>query len=108
MLYVDCVRKKMSSMAIDDAVEEAVQECINKGILEEFLTENRAEVKSMSLFEYDDEATKRDIAEYEREEGKHLVNRLNVLLEEAGRIEDILKASRDEEYQKKLFEEFGI
>jgi hypothetical protein len=108
MLYVECVREKLSIMAIDDAVEEAVQECIDRGILKEFLTKNRAEVKSMSLFEYDDEATKRDIAEYEREEGQNMVNRLNILLTEAGRTEDILKAAQDKEYQKRLFEEFGI
>lgn len=57
MLYVKNVRyyiyeKKLSLSA---AVEQAVTECIKKGILAEFLTENRAEVVAMSIFEFDAE-----------------------------------------------------
>ena len=36
------------------------------------------------------------------------VNELNRRLAELGRVDDIIKASTDEEYQKKLFEEFEI
>ncbi|MDD3414032.1 MAG: hypothetical protein PHY47_08525 [Lachnospiraceae bacterium] len=36
------------------------------------------------------------------------VNQLNRRLAELGRVDDIIKASTDEEYQQKLFEEFGI
>ena len=42
-------------MTLNDAVEKAVTECIRQGILTKFLTENRAEVVAMSIFEFDAE-----------------------------------------------------
>lgn len=47
---------------------------------------------------------------YERglREGIDRINQLNVKLSELHRTEDILKAATDKEYQKKLFEEFGL
>lgn len=41
-------------------------------------------------------------------EGIDRINQLNVKLSELHRTEDILKATTDKEYQKKLFEEFGL
>ena len=41
-------------------------------------------------------------------EGEQKVNRLNQLLAEQNRIEDIIRSAQDAEYQKKLFEEFQI
>lgn len=38
-----------------DAVNKAVEECINENILADFFRQNRAEVVSMSIFEYDQE-----------------------------------------------------
>ncbi len=35
------------------AVERAITECINEGILADFLRKNRAEVKRVSIYEYD-------------------------------------------------------
>ena len=48
-------------------MEQAVTECIKEGILSEFLTQNRAEVIRMSIFEYDKEVEERKLraAEYE-------------------------------------------
>ncbi len=55
-----------------------------------------------------------------REEGKELglelglelgqkrVNELTLLLINAGRTEDLIRAAGDRQYQEKLFEEFGI
>lgn len=43
-----------------------------------------------------------------REEGIDRVNKLNALLIEEGRFDDLSKSTSDEEFQKKLFEEFGI
>ena len=40
--------------------------------------------------------------------GVEVVDRLNILLSEAGRSDDIIKAARDKEYQKKLLEEFHL
>ena len=42
-------------MSFSDAVETAVEHCIQNGILEEFLTKNRAEAIAMSIFEYNEE-----------------------------------------------------
>lgn len=54
----------------------------------------------------------KDELQAKREEGKEIgkssVNELNRQLAKAGRIEDIVKAAEDEEYQDKLLEEFGL
>ena len=42
------------------------------------------------------------------EQGQELVNRLISRLLEEGRMEDIKRAVRDQEYQKQLFAELGI
>ena len=41
-------------------------------------------------------------------EGEKRVNALTLRLYELGRTDDIIKAALDKEYQKKLFEEFGL
>ena len=51
--YVARVRHYATDMPLNQAVERAVDECIQKGILTEFLTRNRNEVISMSIFEYE-------------------------------------------------------
>ncbi len=53
--YVEKVREYTRECPLKEAVELAVSECIKQGILKEFLSENRAEVVSMSIFEYDQE-----------------------------------------------------
>ena len=49
-----------------------------------------------------------DMKEEGRREGKQEVNRLNQLLAEQNRTDDIIRSAQDEEYQKKLFAEFQI
>ena len=51
--YVDRVRKYARELPLSEAVECAITECIREGILKEFLEKNRAEVKKMSIYEYD-------------------------------------------------------
>ena len=65
--YVARVRHYAIDMPLNHAVERAVDECIRKGILTEFLTRNRNEVISMSIFEYDKELEEKKLrkAEYE-------------------------------------------
>lgn len=41
-------------------------------------------------------------------DGQEKLNRLNLLLAEAGRTDDIIKAAGDKAYQQKLFEEFNL
>ena len=64
--YVHRMRKYAKTMAIGDAVDRAIEECIQDGILKEFLEQNRAEAKAMSIFEYNQEEHIR----MEREEAK--------------------------------------
>ena len=74
--YVAKVRKytSLGELSLEEAVECAVEECIKEGILAEFLIQNRAEVISMSIFEYnkDEEEKKLRKAEFEAglEEGR--------------------------------------
>ena len=65
--YVAKVRKYAAGMPLDQAVEYAVDECIKENILADFLRKNRAEVISMSIFEYDKEEEEKKLrtAEYE-------------------------------------------
>ena len=53
--YADRVRKYARELSLSEAVERAIAECIREGILKEFLEKNRAEVKKMSIYEYDQE-----------------------------------------------------
>ena len=53
--YVDRVRKYARELPLSEAVERAITECIREGVLKEFLEKNRAEVKKMSIYEYDQE-----------------------------------------------------
>lgn len=63
MQYVDRVRIYAKDTGIEKAVDRAIDECIEQGILREFLLKSKAEVKRMSIFEYDEEATRKAISE---------------------------------------------
>ena len=54
------------------------------------------------------EAKKNEGQEIGIKQGKERVNELTLKLSALGRIEDILKAASDEEYQEQLFREFGL
>ena len=110
--FVDTVRKYQQEMPFPEAVEKAIDECIKKGILEEFLRKNRAEVLRVSIFEYDEEEHMRQEREESRqegfEEGEERINDLYDKLHELNREEDIWKAIKDVEHRKKLLEEFHL
>lgn len=58
--FVSEVRKRLSKkVPLSEAVNEAVEDCIQRGILAEFLSKNRAEVIKVSIYEYDEEKVKR-------------------------------------------------
>ncbi len=67
--YVARVRHYASDMPLNQAVKRAVDECIREGILAEFLTRNRNEVISMSIFEYDKELEEKKLRKAEYEAG---------------------------------------
>ena len=81
--YVAKVRKYAAGMPLDQAVEYAVNECIKENILADFLRKNRAEVISMSIFEYDKEEEEKKLrkAEYEAGIQKGVLNTARHLLE---------------------------
>ncbi len=110
---VAATRKYMAVEAdAQTALNKAVDYCIENGILKEFLLKNRAEVLGMLLEEFDAEKYERTIREEGREEGikegEVKVNRLGILMTEAGRGSDFLDSLSDRELQKKLFVEFGL
>ena len=57
-------------MNLAEAVEKAVDECISQDILSEFLLKNKAQVTSMSIFEFDQELHNRTLYEEGREDGE--------------------------------------
>ena len=67
--YVAKVRNYAAGMPLDQAVEYAVDECIKENILADFLRKNRAEVISMSIFEYDKEEEEKKLRKAEYEAG---------------------------------------
>ena len=67
--YVNLVRKYTKDFELNEAVEPAVNECIHDNILSDFLRTNKAEVISMSIFEYDKELEERKLRKAEYEAG---------------------------------------
>lgn len=55
MCFVDKVRTYAKSMPIEQAVDRAITECIKDDVLVDFLRKNRAEVKDVSIYEYNEE-----------------------------------------------------
>ncbi len=70
MQYVDCVREYNKEMSLEDAVEKAIEDSIRKGILVDFLSQNRKEVAGMCLQEWDQERFKEVNYEEGYEDGK--------------------------------------
>lgn len=93
MQYVDKVRSYAGSLPIYEAVDRAVDECIDQGILREFLLVNKAEVRYMSIFEYDEEETRRAMrkTEYERGMTEGKAESVLFLLEELGTVPEALR-----------------
>lgn len=103
--YTARVRHYSKEMEIEDAVERAICECIEEGILSEFLSQNRMEAKSMSIYEYDAEKHIRQEREDAWEDGIETgISETSILiaklaengdlaqLEELGKTPDGLKA----------------
>ena len=69
MEYVETIRKYRRQTDLDQAVRQAVEECIRRGILKDFLLRNKAEVISMTIFEYDEELHLKTLYEEGVEDG---------------------------------------
>ena len=117
--YVDRVRKYARELPLPEAVERAVKECIREGILKEFLEKNRAEVKKMSIYEYDQEKhirmERQDAWEEGIKEGElrgrnaqlsELIKKKLVRGKSISRIAEELEET--EEWIQKLIREYGL
>ena len=70
MIFVDKVRRYSENQPLEAAIEQTVDECIQEDVLRDFLLRNKAEVKKMCLYEYDEERQRRWDREEGREEGR--------------------------------------
>lgn len=115
-MYVEQVRTYAKQMPLTEAIEKAVDYCIGADILSEFLRKNRAEVISMTIYEYDEEAHHKLLYEEGVEDGiergiklaeRHLarVNQLYSILIDLGRLDDLKRATTDSAYQEQLIAE---
>ena len=112
VIYTSRVRAYAEQMKIEDAVEKAITECIAEGMLADFLTKYRAEVKKMSIYEYDEERQRIWDREEGKEEGlKEGENRFaaltKVLLQEK-QTEKLLRATEDKAYRETLFQKYNL
>ena len=100
--YTERVRKYARDVPVEEAVERAIQECIEEDILAEFLKQNRAEAKSVSIYEYDQEKHIQQERDASREEGrqeeriKAIENMISLGLTK----EKILTKYSEEEYEE--------
>ncbi|MCH5249041.1 MAG: hypothetical protein J1E98_03890 [Lachnospiraceae bacterium] len=111
-MYVERVRMYARQIPLAEAVEKAVDECIAEGILSEFLRKNRAEAIKVSIYEYDEELHFKTLYEEGREDGLAQgklrlarVNKLNSILIDLGRLDDLKRSTQDETYQEQLMVE---
>lgn len=108
-IFISRIRKYIGqNEQIEEAIDRAVTECIEEGILEEILRNNREEVASMLLTEYDEQSHLENERKISLEEGVERLNALNKKLIELGRTEDMIRATTDKDFQQKLFKELGI
>lgn len=104
MQFVNTVRKYRKEMDFPEAMKYAIDECIRNGILEDFLRQNRAEVETVGIFEYDEEK----FLEYERNEAEKRLGQLVNELLNADRLEEVRKVTTDKEFREQLYKEYGI
>lgn len=92
-LYIEKVRNYAVCMPIEKAVERAVDECIKEGILGDFLSENKAEVIAVSIFEYNEELYYAGLRQegYERGKAEGKAESILLLLSDLGRVSQELK-----------------
>ena len=108
-IFVSTVRDSIASGDnLPASVSQVVDDCIARGILKDILLKNKSEVMSMVLTTFDREKYEKAMQEEWKEMGQARINRLNLLLAEQNRTEDIVKAAADPEYQEQLFREFDI
>ena len=116
MIYTDTVRKYSKLLSFPEAVDQAISECIRNGILKDFLEKNKAEVRSVSIFEYDEEKHRKHEREIGRKQGleqglelgENRMGRLMSILINEGKSEEATLAAEDAEKRKEYYEKYRI
>lgn len=97
-----------------------MEECIRDNVLAGFLKNNRAEAMKVSIYEYDEEKTMRQMREEGRQEGREEGRQegreegemsfavLTKKLLEDSRQEDLLRAADNREFREKLYREYEL
>ena len=106
--YTARVRRYSKEMVIEDAVERAICECIEEGILSEFLSQNRMEAKSMSIYEYDAEKHIRQEREDAWEDGISETSILIAKLAKNGELAQLEELGKTPEGLKSLLKKYNI
>ena len=68
--FVAMVRENKETMAIEEAITKAMNDCIRLNILRDFLKRHKAQMKKISIYEYDAEQQRIFDKEEGREEGR--------------------------------------
>lgn len=112
MLFVDTVRKYEKNLPFVVAMEAAIEECINKGVLEKFLREKKAEVLDVGIFEYNEEKhLEQERSEAEKrgiELGEERLGRLISCLMEEGKSDEISVIIADKEKREAYYRKYQI
>ena len=116
MIYTDTVRKYSKFLSFPEAVDRAISECIRNGILKDFLEKNKAEVRSVSIFEYDEEKHREHERELGRKQGleqglelgENRMGRLIAILINEGKTEEVALVAEDAEKRKEYYEKYHI
>ena len=124
MIYTDTVRKYSKLLSFPEAVDRAISECIRSGILKDFLEKNKAEVRSVSIFEYDEEKHRKHERELGRKQGleqglelgkkqglelgENRMGQLMTILINEGKSEEAALVAKDAEKRKEYYEKYHI
>lgn len=136
-MFVSCIRSAVNeNFTKAEAITKSIEVCRKQGWLKDFLDKHSSEVENMLFTQFNLEDAKEVWEEEAREtgmerglqeglqkglqegvqkglqegmqKGLQKINRLNQLLAEQNRTDDIVKAATDEKYQKLLLEEFEL
>lgn len=123
-ILVGKVKTLSREMELGQAIDRAIEECIEENVLHDFLVRRRNEVKNSILTEYDEERVLAELSRESYEDGekagyvdgqkvgytdgeKHFARLAQALLE-AGRIEDLSRATTDKDYREKMYKEYDM
>lgn len=119
--FIQSIREHMEEgRTRDEAIIQAMEECSRQGIMVDFINEHGTEVRNLLFTEFNVE----DALEVCREEnfergletgiekglatGTDRINTLNQRLKADGRVDDLMRAIDDKNYQEQLLKEYDL